>query len=820
MEEERNLSIDLMNPEEMLSSDVINSNEVYSDGYIPYFARRRMDLHEGEGFELVNDITVEFEFARLNQYGNRMCTDKHHLHDLIEYMVKKDTLFVPWIIQPGKEVITSGEEYRHANMAWEILKKYIHTIICKKVHYFTKGAKEPAQVMKNINYFINKKDLMAFITTAFKLGYDRTVAEIFGTIIWGFEYKRGNASIQDNSDIKRYFSEAILKRMVVFSLVGSRRDDYPEYINRAIHLRFPVIILRIASSFNPLEAGMIDIGYIETKYLYEFAYKIMKNGYDISYTEFGHFRFQTRESFISFYNTALKFVKEPDGEFKFQMLLMNTDHFIQGTPIIPDYKEIKCLIPNDDTKGPDEIYKAKCNSKICFMNYGTWLFANPDYINLNNVRPEWINEKNRHFTEALSYAILKKLKQFSPHKVLPVCIGSAITRVVRQTIYPFLKIIDLRLKEAKAVRPAESNESLLSKIPEMQFISYALQNPMSGFYIVVWIYPLLLKFSDLRTYIMDLISIYIHKSDDSAAYLTLTGEELDRLLELGVPLETVMRCINVYEDIYWIKENYGKLFVELPDYIFITNKSKHYVKGETICPPSEYSHIAASVPKPFGRKELEWIMSVLTEEQQRAYPFPIEIMRQNRDIFEPLIDRVNIDRYIAAYGLNWVEKHIEISISDIVNANAYVNEQVIRRYIDIILLDDELRKKMLMNKQVCKIIARYNDHLGLYRKRHQDGGPILYDILRSDNFSNEIKCEVLLHLKRVGIPIKLLVADIEQYLVGSGYVGRALMGMINVNSALKGAQEIVFSDIYDIQLEKRNKDSTTVEDKLDRIEKA
>ena len=816
MDEERNLSINLMNPDSMLSADIYESNKIYDEGYIPYFARRRMDLHEGEKREIVNDIAIEFEFARLHQYGNRKCASSEHIHDLIEYMVDKNTLFVPWVNLPNEDVVTSGDDYRHANMAWEILKHYIHTIICEKVNYYTKGANTPEQVMRNIEKYITKKDLLDFIMTAFKLGYDPIVAKILATIIWGFEYHRELG----NDDLKHYFHEEVLERMVVFALVGSKPDDYDWYLSLAIHRRFPEMIAKIASSFNYLEAGMLDVSYLDEEILIPYAFKIMKNGYDISVFQRQHIRFPLREDIVSFFTKAVKHVNEPNAEFKFQLLLANQENFRH---MIPDEEEIQRIVPDNTQQGPDEFYRKNKNSLLCFVNLGTWLYANPKYVNINHVKPEWVNEKNPMFAEALSHALNKKLSIIENFDVEEV---RDVMKLVRQTIDSYIGIIQKRLELAKKANPDDTAEHLLASIPEMQFIIRLLQYPTHATTLQTGIVfqELYDKYTFLRTFLVTLLPIFnatVRKNGMLHHTIVLKESALDDLISNGTPVDVVMKNVNIYRHFNWIKRQYGKMFVELPDYIFSTH-IPHNCRVETTSLSVEYQDAFFPNTKLFDREELEWIMSVLTEEQQCAYPFPIELMRKYRDIFEPLVDKTNVDRYIKAYGLNWVEKNTRISISDIVNAGAYVNEQVIRRYIDIILLDDELRKKMLMNKQVCEIIMGHANEFSYYNKHFHEKQTLLSDILRANNFTNEIKCEVLMHLEKFGYYSYYNIDNLGPILIGSGNVGRALVAMMFMKySGDHHLRQWYESDIFDIQMEEKPQTNTmgSTEDKISKINK-
>lgn len=811
MSEERNLYINLMNPDSMLSCDIYESNNIYDDGYIPYFARRRMDLHEGEKREIVNDIAVEFEFARLHQYGNRKCASKDHIHDLIDYMVEKNTLFVPWVNLPNEEVVTSGEDYRHANMAWEILKHYLHTIICETVHYYTKGADTPEKVMKNIEKYIYKKDLLDFIITAFKLGYDPIVAKIFATIIWGFEYHRDVG----NNDLKRYFHEEVLERMVVFALVGSRPNDYSWHLSLAIHRRFPKMIAKIAANFNYLEAGMVDATYLDNETLIPYAYSIMRNGYDITVFQKQHNRFPLREDIVDFYKKAVKYLKEPITEFKFQQILALQDNYRH---LVPSYEEILKLIPEDNSKGPDEVYQKNKTSLNCFVNLGSWLYVNLDYINIKHVNPGWVNEKNLMFAEALSMALTRKLSRYEEFSQDERMLTG---QLIRQTLNQYANIIKRRFELAKRANPDESDEHIISNIPEMQFIIRLIQHPKHSLRLSAHVIRELYDNHDfLKIFIATLLPIYnneLKRENLDAHMVILKNESLDDLISRGAPLEVVMKNVNIYTHFEWVKKHYGTLFVELPDYIFTSRR---------LSKPECYTHMIEDsygfrCLNDFGKEELEWIMSVLTEEQQCAYPFPIELMRKYRDIFEPLVDKTNIDRYIKAYGLNWVEKNIKISISDIVNAGAYVNEQVIRRYIDIILLDDELRKKMLMNKQVCEIIMGRANEFSYYDTRFHTKETLLNDILRANNFTNAIKCEVLMHLEKNGYYSYPLIPKISQYLISSGNAGRALVAMMLGKYNCYELRELDSSDIFDIQHEDKPERTPmgSTEDKIKKINK-
>ena len=80
-----------------------------------------------------------------------------------------------------------------------------------------------------------------------------------------------------------------------------------------------------------------------------------------------------------------------------------------------------------------------------------------------------------------------------------------------------------------------------------------------------------------------------------------------------------------------------------------------------------------------------------------------------------------------AYGLNWVEQHGTVSVSDLVKSGTIraLGRNVIERYLDIILLDDELRAMFLAQHRYSDI-SYLNDA-----------------VLTSTTFSNAIKCEFL-----------------------------------------------------------------------------
>ena len=712
----------------LINDNIKKSNPIY-EHYIPYFVYRRTDLKEGDKFEIVNDVSVELEFAKLNQYGFRSLCSKDHITKLIDYIISKRKS-----LDPDEELKTpemvSYFNRSHITMAWSILKKYIRFIFLEKIHVYV----DKQDIMnKNIIHYITKKDLIRFIKISFNFNYDKEIAEIYMRFIWLYNKE------EDNSNIYLNIDNEIIERMVVYSLIGSHKYDYDEKYIQCVCERFPELICSLASNYNNLEAGMIDLSYIiDSKYFIPEILNILRNGYDITTAGVDQYnRFITTNNFDTFIHKCFNYIKTDEEKNEFKKLLCGQKFF-------------KNFLPKKE-------YLSECE----FADYGTYLICN--YSEIQYIDPELINDNNLDFVSCISYGLELYIKSLYNHNYNE---KEKLFNFVYYNLERFIEIIEKKIE-------TESLES----IPEMRIINTMMTYPITEISINKFIEKLW-EYDFMKKYIFDLIPEYNKFVENNPgwkmSHYIISNDKLDEMYDKNVTAYELFKNVNIYFQLDWVKANYGILFPKLPVEIFNT----------------KYNRL---LPK----EDIEWILNALSNEEKKTYPISLENMKAYPDLFKPYLSKYNIDRYIAAYGLNYVEKNIEINLTAIVNAEAYVNEQLVYRYLDIILLDEKLRTSALDNAEVCEIIAgNPKSKYKFYNKEFRENNVILNQILNSDIFDNIIKCSVMLAILRKNLYCEVILKRYKDYLVGSSYVGLALAELINIHYPQYAEIGICNSNIY------------------------
>lgn len=701
-ETDKNLVIDIMNAKTLISDDVLKSNEVYANGYLPYAIRRRMDLCEGEEYEIVNDISVNLECAHLRNYNNRNCASRKHIHDLLEYAFSKGTLITPAIDFDPDSIIREGEIYNQARMAWECIKYYIHTIITKKVNY-----SNPDRVQENINSYIFWDDFINFVMTTLKLKHDPEIAEIMAHLFYSVN--------------KSFFSKQITERVVTYIMVGSRPGELEEKYVNYLHKMFPEYISRLAAGFFPQEIGLVDTTLLPTEDITKYGYQMVIHDHQVLIHN-GYPRFGKQIEVANFFTRILADAPSSlSQEYKRQYFASFLVNQIGIKNYIP-----QTIMEIPTTPEEAEKFVTRNMPEYRFVTFALWIQFHYEELE-RFAKPNLMLVKSPIICNAVATALVRLINEHTTlggnshassilHDITPILINRAIEEI----------------KNSGIENPITQVNVLGFKVPCLKPFMAAAQNHMASESIAK-----LFEHKELLGYAIETVHVY-NKAAYAKKYMPmgLRDETLKKCVDAGVPINRVLKVTSGY-DLEFLKENYGKLFVEVTD--DVVRNSWYHLSDEA----------------------LDWIVSVLTEEQMKSYPFAENVMRRRPEVFKKYIDECNIDRYISAYGLNWVEEHHGVSVSDIVNSNSYVNAQVVRRYLDVILLDDDLRKKFLMNPAVAGI-------------------PILDDVMYADNFSNAIKCEVLMYRL---INARCEVKNVEKYVLdilpGSGLAGRALLGAIH-----------------------------------------
>ena len=107
MEEKKELNLVADIRGSIITEELIKSNEIYGKGYLPYYARRRMDRCEGDDEELVNEFAIRVEYTSMRSYKNRIKCSRHHLARLVEFVksLGEDTVDERTVKYMGKELI-------------------------------------------------------------------------------------------------------------------------------------------------------------------------------------------------------------------------------------------------------------------------------------------------------------------------------------------------------------------------------------------------------------------------------------------------------------------------------------------------------------------------------------------------------------------------------------------------------------------------------------------------------------------------------------------------------------------------------------------
>lgn len=735
---ERNLIFNLNDPRHLINQDIYDSSPEYENGYVPYAVRRRMDLCEGEKFEIVNDVAVNLECARLRNYGNRRYAACRHIHDLLEYTFSKGTLITPDKIEDPDSIIRDGVIYNQARMGWECAKYYIRNAIVDMLQW----CGDSEEVKHRIGLFVRWNDLENFILATLKLKHDPEIAEVFAKILAEMAIRNINL-----------FSKDYVERMVTYVFIGSRYNELShlpdnESILNTIHKAYGKHIAKLASGFAPHEVALIDVTKLETEDIRKYAYRMLVKGHDLM-TYHGEDRFGGHLQTAKFlskleaeHNTG-GFSNKEERRQSFAGLLVTQsgmEKFMKTINIpferLQNYEEFVC----------------SCGAKYKFVTFGLWLQYG--YKNMHKlITPSMLSEftiGHYYFEEAFYTAFMKFLNTpFRPvseesqwiEKMLPVLVEKAVHRAstlpedVGNTKHFYgAKIFMLFMMLAQHMKPKTRWQ--------FQYIINAFGKAVHVF----------INNDKLRIFAVKML-------EESELYGLpgMTDSKLEFLLDKNVPVNDVLKIASPAMNLEFLKKHHGVEYMELPQNILDSYRQNGFVINEHV---------------------MSFLKSVLTEEQMKSYPFNVATMRAYPDIFKPLVDAINIDRYIMAYGLNWVEENCAISISDIVNSESYVNEKVLYRYIDMILLDDQLRTTALGNNFVIRTILDTS---------------VLEMVLSANNFPNSIKCEVFVkviaYLNSYGTGIGRLKNLIDEFvpviLPGGGMSARALIGLLSANDIKK-----------------------------------
>ena len=420
-----------------------------------------------------------------------------------------------------------------------------------------------------------------------------------------------------------------------------------------------------------------------------------------------------------------------------------------------------------DSADPFGIYKDEFD-KVSFITPGVYLFFDPEFgYSILELHLSWLN--NRRFFDIFSYCVQKDIvtdwkgmrstaiKFMANH--LQEIVDAAWnytegTSVITDKEYPFMRMFSIFFTDDFGKKSSMAERTLLDRV---------VVTLTKDFNHTIWT-EFIRRGDRLARYAYD------HMIPSMGPFF---DNELFTALKASPNTSSVIKCANLSLNRHFLRKTYMERWVELHPQI-ITNTAGF----------------------DFNEHILEFLDEVLTEEQWKTYPFPVQAMRKYPEKFQPLLDRVNMDRYILAYGIKWVEENMPVSITDIVESNSYVNRDVIGRYIDVILLDDSLRGKFLSNREAVSLIT-------LRDSRGRIGSSIIEKILEASNFTNAIKCEVLYYVipiihvtmkeSKQPFPDYAMKSSVRKFYPGSGFYGRALHHMLTAGIFANDETEALFS---------------------------
>lgn len=179
---------------------------------------------------------------------------------------------------------------------------------------------------------------------------------------------------------------------------------------------------------------------------------------------------------------------------------------------------------------------------------------------------------------------------------------------------------------------------------------------------------------------------------------TFSDEQLTRL-EKYVPIVDIVKCATLRDNMKYIQKQFGKGFISIPI---------ECMKGAS-------------------NDDLMWMWKNCSKEERMAYPFNLYFMKKNEKLVAPYLSRINTDRYCKAFGINWVLDHGDVNLTDIIRADIKIDRKTIETFLDMILLDTELRGLFLSRKHEVYI----------------EDKELFFEVMRSVNFSNAIKCDYI-----------------------------------------------------------------------------
>lgn len=625
---ERNLIADLKG--DIISDELIESNKIYSEGYNPYYARRRMDKWDESKYEVTNEMSVLIEFGEIGCYGNRKICSKHHFTDLIEFL-KKDL------------------ELNITEQANAIVRYYFSNIISYKV---TKG-KVLAKCIRyvgrdNMEYIL--KDIVAMPKV------DDKIAVTLAMMLYAVE----------KEDFVNVFGQELLERVLTY-ISMAHQLFLADGVTPDMYNKYGVELTKILAAFGEGTVSMIIIPILKIEEIKKYPTKLLMESPGL----FRHYYFKSIDEVNDFIELARKETPE--------LTVAAVRHAIELS------KEFRFELPVNIDLYEDDEYTYFSKKACIFHNSKKWYI----YLKLMISSDEYFDI----LCVCMATTPVDNLSDFSFNNMVGI---SEYIRTNLIRLYGKIEGEDVETRKKKVSTKTNYHFKALEKLLECVKM-YFFQSNAPSTSVTDILYVLITK----TIFPNEMLEIFKRVPGRNR----FSSEQLNTFLEVA-EVARVLQCAKIDTNIHFIQKHFGTLYVELPHQII----------------PREDSMTSDS--------QLDWVWKNIDNEQRMFFPFHIPYMRRNKDKFAPYQCEANLDRYIAAYGINWVEENGPVNISDMVKANAINDISVARRYLDIILLDDELRK----------IFLSFGNNG--FRFMAMERG-LLRSVLDSKTFSDDIKSQCI-----------------------------------------------------------------------------
>lgn len=692
MEEKKELNLVADIRGSIITEELIKSNEIYGKGYLPYYARRRMDRCEGDDEELVNEFAIRVEYTSMRSYKNRIRCSRHHLARLVEFVksLGEDTVDERTVKYMGKELIIY----------------YFCNIMKSKV--FVPHKRVAVTVEADTSYTIGMPSDTMMKLLNYSVGNNKVISDLISLIMsldtTNEEFKDLLAAlliIGEDKFISIFDGTSIVEKIVTYLLMDSKVN-----LNGMILVKYPEECTVAATLLTKSHCRAYEVEVIPPEIIGKYAKALIRAGFNIFSDKH---KTWTGHSFARICEECMSTGGLSAWDIESQILSCDVRLPIEE---LNDEK-------SDGIVTPAVLY----NYRVININIIKTILDN--------------NTTNMHMAYAMCNMLDRHGDRTSPFtdtvtgKLLDIVINNikgsndADTTVVINRVIDYIRSTN---------RYFWTNTNNIGKIYEI------MSNENSPYSIGI-----------MKTIVVG------SRSFSRLRVFQVSDEMLEKCYVRTKDKELVLGMANVFVNFNFIRNNYGKMFMELPETVSFSSYMHMY---------DENGYHTGAVSTCKIEEVLQWIKQNLTDENISRLILPVDIMRSHKEFFSKFVRVHNVDRFIDAYGINFVEELTDISISDLVRSGSYdrCGKSTFIRYLDIVLLDKDLRRILLKD----------------YHALMMFDSETISSVLACETFNNSIKCDVLYHVYShcKSTETHLKIDDIEKYLYGAGEEGYRLLALI------------------------------------------